>query len=65
MLLLIVNNQVLAQPLPPTGTHGNANDQPAGAPLDGGLSVLLVLGVVYGSKKAYRLKKVKEEALGI
>ncbi len=48
--------QLTAQPLPPTGTHGTQTDQPAGAPLDGGLSILLALGAAYGGKKIRKLK---------
>jgi len=60
-------NNVLADdptaPPPPPGAHGASGDQPGnGAPIDGGLSVLLVLGAAYGAKKIYTVRKKKEEA---
>jgi hypothetical protein len=30
---------------------------PQGAPIDGGLSILLALGLAYGAKKVYQVKK--------
>jgi hypothetical protein len=48
-------------PMPGEG-HGSLNDQPAGpigGPIDGGLSIMLVLGAMYGGQKLY--KTVKEE----
>lgn len=52
-------------PGPPTG--GNAppvpgpGSGPVGAPLDGGLSLLLIgLGAAYGGKKLFKAKEVKE-----
>jgi len=59
-------NNVLAEdpaPPPPPGAHGASGDQPGnGAPIDGGLSILLVLGATYGAKKIYTVRKKKEEA---
>lgn len=44
-----------AQPTPPSGgyNHGVGGNQPAGggAPIDGGLSILLLLGAAYGGSK--------------
>jgi len=49
-----------APPLPPD--HGaNGNQGPAGAPIDGGLGILLALGTIYGSKKYLQLKKRTKE----
>lgn len=50
-------------PNPPIvpGEHGMAGDVPVGAPIDGGLSILLVLGAGYGAKKLYSLRNVKAE----
>ncbi len=48
-------------PMPGEG-HGSFNDQPAGpigGPIDGGLSIFLALGAMYGGKKLY--KAVREE----
>jgi len=58
-------NNVLADdpaPPPPPGEHGASGDQGGGAPIDGGLSILFVLGAAYGAKKIYAVKKEKEEA---
>ncbi len=49
---------LFAQPQPPPFGHGESGDQ-QGAPLDGGLSVLLVLGAAYGAKE---LKSKRKEA---
>ncbi len=58
-------NNVLADdpaPPPPPGEHGASGDEGGGAPIDGGLSILLVLGATYGAKKIYTVRKKKEEA---
>ncbi|MFZ4399882.1 MAG: PID-CTERM protein-sorting domain-containing protein [Bacteroidales bacterium] len=49
-----------APPSPPAATHGStgdAADPTAGAPLDGGLSILLLIGAAYGGKKIQTLRK--------
>ncbi|MFZ4400639.1 MAG: PID-CTERM protein-sorting domain-containing protein [Bacteroidales bacterium] len=57
-LIIISTNCIFSQPLPPDYPHGQAtNDQPAAAPIDGGLSILLVLGAIFGARKIYILKK--------
>jgi hypothetical protein len=43
----------------PTGGGG----QPIGAPIDGGLSILLAMGAAYGGLKLYRSKKKEEESV--
>jgi len=50
-------------PNPPIvpGDHGHAGDVPVGAPIDGGLSILLILGAGYGAKKIYSRRKEKED----
>jgi len=45
-----------AQPSAP-GNHGSNGNQPAGAPIDGGLGILLALGAAYGGRKVYRIWK--------
>lgn len=48
---------IYAQPLPPAYGQ-NGNQQPGGgAPIDGGLSILLLMGAAYGAKKVYKLIK--------
>jgi hypothetical protein len=45
----------LNPPPPPAGGHGGGNNQPpAGAPIDGGLGVLFILGAVFGGLKMYK-----------
>jgi len=49
-----------AQPVPPSGAgHGSGSNQPAGggAPIDGGFSILLVLGAIWAAKKVYEIRK--------
>ena len=46
-------------PPPPGGGHGTGGNQ--GAPIDGGLGILLVLGAGYGAKKLYKARKDKNE----
>ena len=43
-------------PLPPDGGHGQGGNQ-QGAPIDGGLSILLVLGAGYQIWKCYKRAK--------
>ena len=43
-------------PPPPGGSGGTGpggSDLPVGAPIDGGLTLLLVMGAAYGSKKVF------------
>jgi hypothetical protein len=60
-MAFILNTSVLQAdvPPPPGGSGGggpNGSDLPVGAPIDGGLTILLVLGAAYGSKKVYDRK---------
>ncbi len=50
-----------APPPPPGGGHGGSGNQTAGAPIGGGLFILLGLGAAYGGKKLYDLRKEKLE----
>ena len=47
-----------ADPPPlPAGGHGGGNNQPpAGAPIDGGLGILFVLGIFFAGIKHYKNK---------
>jgi hypothetical protein len=51
-----------AQPVPPPSGNGLNGNQPAGggAPIDGGLSILLALGAAYGASKLYKVKEEEE-----
>jgi hypothetical protein len=45
-------------PPPPPADHGSGGNQgPVGAPIDGGLGILLTIGAAYGGKKYLQLKK--------
>ena len=46
-------------PPPPPSDHGGSGNAPAdnGAPIGGGLFILLGLGAAYGGKKLYDLRK--------
>ena len=47
-------------PPPPGGGHGGGGNS-QGAPIDGGLGILLVIGAGYGSFKLYRIKKSEKK----
>jgi len=63
LMFLSIPLWMSAQPPHPNG--GNApgptnipvGGQPIGSPIDGGLSILLAMGLAYGAKKVYQLKK--------
>lgn len=52
-----------ADPPSPPANHGSTGNQspPVGAPIDGGLSILLALGAGYGARKFYQAKKLGKE----
>ena len=60
---LLLNYSVIADPPDPPGTpgnhgsNGNQGPPPLGAPVDGGMSILLALGLGYGAYKTYRVVK--------
>jgi hypothetical protein len=47
-------------PPPPGGGHGGGGNQ-QGAPIDGGMGILLALGAGYGLNKLYRYRKTEKE----
>lgn len=62
--ITITSADIFGQPPPPpSGGHGsNANqDAGGGAPIGGGSFILIGLGIAYGGKKLYDLKKEKLE----
>jgi len=61
--MLMFTNQTFADnpPPPPSGHGSNGNQAPAGAPIDGGLGILLAMGAVYGGKKLYQARKDKQK----
>jgi len=48
-------------PPPPDPGTGGGGGGPVGAPIDGGLGILLAMGGVYGAKKLYQARKDKKE----
>jgi len=71
--LILVLFTILSMPLltlsdtpppPPNGggTGGpGGGGTPVGAPIDGGMGILLALGLAYGGKKLYVMRKLKTE----
>jgi hypothetical protein len=56
----ITNLQAQDPPPPPPPGHGSGGNVPGGgAPLTGGLAILLVLGAAYGGKKVYHFSTRK------
>ncbi|MEI7981682.1 MAG: hypothetical protein WCI71_08495, partial [Bacteroidota bacterium] len=52
--IFITKTTKAADPVPPPpGQHGQTGNQAPGAPIDGGLGILLAMGAVYGGKKLY------------
>lgn len=63
-ILLFAAQNMIAQgpPPPPSGGHGQSgNSTNGGAPIGGGVGILLALGIAYGGKKAYELFREKEQ----
>ena len=54
-------------PPPPPGNPGSGGGGggPVGAPIDGGLGILLAMGVAYGGRKFYQARKSKKKARDI
>jgi hypothetical protein len=49
-------------PPPPAGGHGEGNNQPPqGAPIDGGLGVLFILGTAFAGIKIYKSRTGDKE----
>jgi hypothetical protein len=68
LLSLFIASVVLADPPAPPGGNGGPGSTPVsnggtpvGAPIDGGLSILLAMGATYGAKKLYHARKEKHE----
>jgi len=55
-------SQDVPPPPPPCG-HGETTNQDAGAPIGGGLFILLGMGIAYGGVKAYKFYQKKKESL--
>ncbi len=62
----LISMPLLADPPGPPVDHGETGNQnPVGAPIDGGLGILVILAgsAGYGSYKLYKAKKEGAEAL--
>lgn len=55
--LMFWGNQVYAQSSPPANHGATGNQSGGGAPIGGGLLILLGLGAAYGGKKLYNHRK--------
>ena len=61
--LIMLAKVTFADPPGPPSGHGSSNNGvPVGAPIDGGLGILLALGVGYGARKFSQARKEKKEA---
>jgi hypothetical protein len=66
MLCFVIGGQVLlaqGPPNPPVDPSLQGPPVGGGAPIGGGLELLLVMGLAYGSKKTYKLWKKDAEEL--
>jgi hypothetical protein len=69
ILLAIFALPIVCLPDPPgppgsgTGQGNGGGPNPVGAPIDGGLGILLALGLGYGGKKLYNARKSRSENL--
>jgi len=61
--LMLGTTDVFSQPPTPPGEHGGNTNAPAdgGAPIGGGLFILLGLGAAYGGRKLYLMNKEELE----
>jgi len=48
-------------PPPPDPGGGGGGGGPVGAPIDGGLGILLAMGAAYGGKKLYKARQDKKK----
>jgi hypothetical protein len=60
MFLPMLTNQIFAQPLPPFN-HGSTTNEVPGAPIDGGLSILILIAAAYGGGKIHLLRKKQKK----
>jgi hypothetical protein len=63
LFLIMPYSNAQEPPHPPTTGHGvNGNQSPGGtAPIDGGLGILIALGVAFGTRKLIKEKKSIQE----
>jgi hypothetical protein len=66
ILCFIIGGQVLfaqGPPNPPTDPSLQGPPVGGGAPIGGGIELLLVMGLAYGSKKTYKIWKKNSEEI--
>lgn len=64
--VLLAHAQTGAPPPPPGGGHGQTENQPAGgggAPIAGGVGIMISLIAVYGGRKAYNYYQTQKQGL--
>lgn len=61
MVNAIADEPLDSPPPPPGGGHGGGGNS-QGAPIDGGLGILLALGAGYGSLKHYKTRKAEKHS---
>ena len=63
IFFIMLSTGVMAQPPDPPEGHGEGDDElpGGGAPIGGGLFMLLGLGVAYGGRKFYKMKEQSTE----
>ena len=62
MVLPMLSFSDTPPPPPPGGSGGpGGGGTPVGVPIDGGMGILLALGLAYGGKKLYSMRKEKAE----
>jgi hypothetical protein len=63
MLMAVISTALADDPTPPDpgGDPTTGGGTPVGAPIDGGLGILLALGASYGGMKLYKYKKKSQE----
>ena len=63
---LVSSAQPGGPPPPPGGGHGQTGNQPVGgggAPIGGGIAILLSLGAAWGGKKVYQAYKDRDRLI--
>jgi hypothetical protein len=69
ILLAIFALPIISLPDPPGppgsggGAGGGGGPHPVGAPIDGGLGILLAIGLGYGGKKLYTARKSRTSSI--
>lgn len=56
-VLLSLSIAVMADGPPPPPPNPSGGGDPVGAPIDGGLGILLAMGAAYGGKRLYKARK--------